>query len=292
MTDLIIPSLKRCPKCEQDKPATPEYFSRHHKAPDGLNWWCKMCLADYQRQYRKTEHGAEKQRQYRDNDGARTYHREYYHTKKTPESLKRKREYAVRRYHANPDVQHRMCEYNRKPERKAYAREYAQRPEVKLRNKTTQQQYRRTEARRAYNRNYNRSWRKHPDSQKKLRVYYHRRRARKLALPDTFTFQEWQLCLDYFHHTCAVCGHQLRDLFGQVKPHADHWIALTDPRLDNPGTVPDNMICLCSVCNNNKKNKDPEQWLIRLYGKRKAAQIIQRIEIYFDWTKTRNRKEI
>lgn len=112
-----------------------------------------------------------------------------------------------------------------------------------------------------------------------------RRVARKRSLPDTFTAYHLQLCQDYWHQCCAVCGGQLRDLFGDIEPHTDHWIALRDTRPDNPGTAPENMICLCSFCNQSKGNKDPETWLTDRYGKHKASAIIQRIEAYFDWIK-------
>jgi hypothetical protein len=44
------------------------------------------------------------------------------------------------------------------------------------------------------------------------------------------------------------------------------------------------MIPLChgvGGCNNSKKDKDPETWLIARVGKRKAATILKRIRAYF-----------
>lgn len=35
--------MKVCTKCSKSLPATTEYFSRHKKAKDGLNWHCKAC---------------------------------------------------------------------------------------------------------------------------------------------------------------------------------------------------------------------------------------------------------
>lgn len=113
----------------------------------------------------------------------------------------------------------------------------------------------------------------------KGRVYDNRRRARKLQFPDTFTNQEWLNCLEYFHYTCAVCGNQLRDLFGNIEPHADHWIPLSHP--DCTGTIAANMVCLCSNCNLSKKDKVAITWLIEKYGKRKAREVEKRVMDYF-----------
>ncbi len=68
----------------------------------------------------------------------------------------------------------------------------------------------------------------------------------------------------------------------------DHWIAISDLRPDNPGTVATNMIPLChgiSGCNNKKQNKDPIEWMRQEYGTRKAKPIIARIEAYFEWVR-------
>lgn len=44
--------VKRCSSCYQDKPAT-EFF-RCEAAADGLQAWCKRCMAHYQATYRRT----------------------------------------------------------------------------------------------------------------------------------------------------------------------------------------------------------------------------------------------
>jgi hypothetical protein len=122
----------------------------------------------------------------------------------------------------------------------------------------------------------------HPDMKRKALIRKARRRAQKLALPDTFTAQDWQRCLDYWRNTCAVCQYPLQDIFDSVKPHADHWIPLNYKGADNPGTVPGNMICLCGSCNSSKKDGMPTEWLNQRYGNRKANQILARVKAYFD----------
>ena len=107
-----------------------------------------------------------------------------------------------------------------------------------------------------------------------------RRHARMHSLPDILTTEQWQACLEYWNYCCAVCGKQLRDLFGEVKSHADHWIPLSLP--DCPGTIATNMICLCNKCNLSKRDMMPLEWLIRRYDKQKANQIMKRVESYFE----------
>lgn len=121
----------------------------------------------------------------------------------------------------------------------------------------------------------------HPE---KERVKYIFRRTRKAKLPFGFTQKDEAFALDYFNGCCAVCGRPLRDLFGEHTVAMDHWIALTDPRPDNPGTIPTNLLPLChgiNGCNNKKSNRDPVEWLQTEFGKRKAMRILERIETFF-----------
>lgn len=118
----------------------------------------------------------------------------------------------------------------------------------------------------------------------KERSYSRRRRARKLNLPATFTLDHERLGLEYFSGRCAVCNRQLKDLFGTHTVHWDHWIPLTK----GGGTTPDNMLPLCGGqggCNQSKGAKLPEKWLLKQFGKRKAAEILAKIEAYFEWVK-------
>lgn len=124
-------------------------------------------------------------------------------------------------------------------------------------------------------------WRKNnPERHSANRRAY---RGKKRGLPVQWNNHYWLKCLGYWHYCCAVCGAQLRDLFGKVKPNADHWIPLDYKGADNPGTVPGNMICLCNSCNSSKNYKLPEVWLMERYGNRKAAEILKRVKAYFEW---------
>lgn len=110
----------------------------------------------------------------------------------------------------------------------------------------------------------------------------HRRRACKRSLPDTFTGDEAIATLTYWQWKCAYCGVQLNQLsmFEDIKLHFDHYIPLSDPRRDNPGSVRGNMVPACHKCNLSKQNGDPIIWITRKFP-HKAKKIIAAIESYF-----------
>jgi 5-methylcytosine-specific restriction endonuclease McrA len=113
----------------------------------------------------------------------------------------------------------------------------------------------------------------------KVKVNHHRYRASKRNLPNSFTAADWTIALDYFGHSCAACRQGLMFL-----SHGDHWIPLSSS--DCPGTVPHNMVPLCSTCNTSKQDKVPADWLIERFGKRKGTAILRRIEAFLESRKT------
>lgn len=107
-----------------------------------------------------------------------------------------------------------------------------------------------------------------------------RRRSRRAKFPADYTADDWQFALNYFNGCCAVCDRPILGLFHTA--HMDHWFALATP--DCPGTVPGNIVPLCGGkdgCNTSKNARDPEEWLIKKFGKRKAKAILARIHEFF-----------
>lgn len=128
------------------------------------------------------------------------------------------------------------------------------------------------------------------ENKDKSKAARHRRRASLNGLPKNFTDKDWQRAIEYFGGACAYCGRSA-DFWTIIVP--DHYIALNDPRPDNPGTVVTNIVPSCHAgkdipagtpcCNNSKHNSDPIEWLINHFGKRKGEEIQARIEAYFEW---------
>lgn len=253
---------KRCKKCGETKPATLEYYHLQKDAASGLAATCKVCKQASRRQ--RYAANAEQARQ-RARDYRQANPEQFRATNAKYRAANREIAYErtrLWRSQNNEAVLHYSREYHRK-------HRGSQITKMKL-----------WRAKNRHRRNaYKRGWQKTAKGRQQAAASQARRRARKLALPDTFTPQDWRYCLDYWHGCCAVCGGQLRDLFGDVEPHADHWIPLIHP--DCPGTIAANMICLCPSCNLSKQSKLPEAWLVERYGRQRAAPLLAAIRAYF-----------
>jgi hypothetical protein len=124
------------------------------------------------------------------------------------------------------------------------------------------------------------------------RTHKNKRRAIEKELGVQFTAQNWRDCLAYWDYKCAICG-QSETMW--VTLAQDHWIAITDKRSDNPGTVIWNILPLCharkgipigtTCCNQSKGKKDPIEWLNEQLGKRKAKRKLAEIKDYFESVK-------
>lgn len=115
----------------------------------------------------------------------------------------------------------------------------------------------------------------------KLVVYKQTRRARTINLPCAFSEHDYGYSLKYFNGVCAYCDNPPSFLDQNRVLHADHFIPLSDTE-HCPGTVPSNMLPACQSCNLSKSNRNPHEWLIARFGKRRAAKIEKRIKAYFE----------
>jgi len=127
----------------------------------------------------------------------------------------------------------------------------------------------------------------------KRRAHVMKRTALRKGTKPIWNPRIWQECLNYWKRKCCICGRPegLWHLLAQ-----EHWIAMVDPRPDNPQTVPWNMLPMCHSkqgangmgdCNHSKSKKDPIEWLFSQYSHRRAKQILKRIEVYFALTKVK-----
>ena len=267
-SEMEAKGYKRCSKGEKCLhpngcwlPATTEYFRGATRMRLGLRSDCIACQNQMWQETRERhrEKINERAREYHarnreaQNEASRRYKQQHW-----TEILEYSRNY----YAAHRDeINEKQREKRQKPEVKLKSQRYAQRSDVKERAK----QYRLSEKGRLV-----------------ANTVTRRRRARKRSLPDTFTSSDWLYALEYFNHSCAVCGRQLRDLLGEHTAAADHWIPLASS--DCPGSVVTNLLPLChgvNGCNNRKQARDPVEFLETEFGARRAREILARIESYF-----------
>lgn len=295
----IIP-LKRCSKCGIEKPHTREFFYTMPRGEHGLHSQCKECGKQYTRdrwldpEFRDeyackhykgekpipatrvcTKCGIEKPftaeffvKDSRVKSGltshckvcAKVYQDKLY---SDPANLEKAR-LKAQKWLSNPENKERKnTERNQR---------YAEDPEYHDKQVTS------TRARVAT-----------PDGKAQKKTSKAARRAREHQLPDTLTKGEWQHCLEYWDHKCCVCGRSA-DFWHVIA--LEHWIPIMDKRADNPGTVARNVLPMChsingvlagdSGCNNTKHETAPLIWLTRKYGAAISAEILARIQAYFD----------
>lgn len=259
---------KICTKCGQEFPATTEYFHKSKRGKYGLRADCKQCQSIPQPPKPQPQEGYKICTQCGVEKPANT---EYFnrHTNGLHPWCKE----CTKAY----SIQYRQENQEKVKEAK---RIYHQKNRDKIYRKVRKWQAENREHSIEYFKKYNDEYRRR--NLDKFALAESRRRARLRSLPDTFTHEQWIACLKYFNYCCAVCGNQLRDLFGDVVPHADHWIPVSYEGNDNPGTTADNMVCLCNDCNHSKSAKLPHEWLKQKFGTRKANEILARIQAYFD----------
>lgn len=254
VTTSSISLTKICNKCQQEFPATTEYFYADKEGKYGLRGQCKSCRGAYHNQYRESHREiiCERSRQYH------ATHRE--------QVLERMRDYRE----SNKEREHqRNWLYRQANKAKIQERE---REWYKV-NRQSKLKY--CQANRERARKRDRQWRKaNPD---KIRVQYQRRRSREYAVPCKFSDADWQNCLNHFHGCCAYCGKQ-QDFWHVME--WEHYVPLSSP--DCPGTIATNIVPACKSCNSSKRDKLPLDWLTDTFGKHKARQILERIQAYFD----------
>lgn len=106
--------LKRCTKCQQDKPATPEFFHAYKRSPDGRRSVCRECRATEHAE-NKGERNAERRAFYAENrERLMAISREYY-----AENADAQRQAALDRHYRNRE--------QRLPQMRAYRAENRER---------------------------------------------------------------------------------------------------------------------------------------------------------------------
>jgi hypothetical protein len=258
-------------------PATTDYFRVNPKGKMGLHPSCKECEKARNRDYMYKVRADPSQRE-------RLLEISRKADKKRANDPKRKADNRARWERRKLDPEYKQAERERSRQRyresevyRDYHREYNREYRKGEKYKTRVRAYKRTDKYRAYRREYN--------SRAEVREYYRlhslRRRSKRNELDFDFSAEDKRRALQYFNGCCAVCGRQLNDLFGEHTGAMDHWVALSK---DGP-TIASNLIPLChgvDGCNNSKHDYEPQEWLEKKFGKRKAKRILKRIQDYFD----------
>lgn len=243
---IIIDGKQRCTTCGQWKPATPEFFARSKSLPLGIRASCKACEGVIQRARRQSN--PEKRR-----DSIARYYRSH-----RGQILARGREYNALHPEKRREQSQRRLEKD--PET------------VRRNNREKTRKYRKIHGD-AIKARARADWQNNPAMRLRVARYH----ARKRALPDTFTEMDWEKCLNYFNQCCAYCEKQ-RDFWHTLA--ADHFIPLASAEC--LGTVPKNIVPACKYCNSSKNASEPIKWLNWKFGKRRAREILKRIQAYFD----------
>lgn len=262
MTDC---NTKICTNCGEKYPATTEFFRKKKGGWLGLEAQCKKCRNEKATHYPSSHSDKRKQ--------TKSIHA------KRPDVAERRRTRRRERYNNDPEYRQRVLDDNTKRQ--------LVNPEItRLKKRDEYQRHKdkyRERGRKHYLQNRNiyieraRNYKSDPVAHG---IRTQRRLARKRQLPDTFTKKEWLRCLDYFNNQCAVCG---KPFSAVSKPYMDHWIPLNSDQC--PGTVAENMVCLCGGkggCNESKHNRKAELWLLDFYTLEDAAQILDRVTAYFE----------
>lgn len=223
----IVPPLKRCPKCGEEKPATLEYFQRNKQAKSGLSCYCKPCQS-------------EKGKQYYESNREKVIERTARYAKEHPEQRK---------------------EINRKQRAKeghnVYMREWMRRHRDQMTDEQRSARYLRYKP-------YAKSHREITRAAcqlhyQKNKSYYanktRNRRAIKKGAKGDHSLNDIRLQYKAQKGLCWWCGKEMIDNY-----HVDHRIPLSR----GGSNAPENLCIACPECNLSKGNKLPHEWNGRL----------------------------
>lgn len=249
---LYIPfPFKRCPTCNILKPFAA--FGKNKCRSDGLQTRCKVCRKEFRDRHKDNINAANRRYfvEHRDELNARARD----DRRSNPEKY-RKRD--RKRYQRDREKRLACIRRSRDPEkrRKNKRGHYARHREIESKKRRLYKREHRTQA----------------------TISTQRHRAAKRQLPATFTTLDWKRALEYFGGCCAYCGRPPG--FWRTLAR-DHFI----PQAKGGGYTPENILPAChgdDGCNNTKSARDPVEWLNEKFGKRKAKQILKRIQDYFD----------
>lgn len=247
--------LKTCIVCGKEKELTSENFPVNRCNKDGFAGKCKICMADYKKNYRienaekiadkgkrywkenADKLNKQKRLRYIDNSDEIKRKQSIYRKENREEinaKLKKYRKENVEKYHEYTvrdreinSIRHKRWNRENADQVKAYT----------IRNKDTI-----AENRRIYCK----------ANKDKVNIRSHNYRAKKRELPSTLTIEQWKNVKQHFDNKCAYCGEQ-------TSLAQDHFYPL---HLGGEYSV-SNIICACIKCNGSKGARIFTDWYPR-----------------------------
>lgn len=227
---------KVCTDCTANKPI--KDFAKQKGGLGGLQSKCRACKALYKQSVRERTKKVSAIYRANNPDRIKEQSREYYTLNKEV-LLEKSRKWSK-------ENRKRMSEHSRNYARRNPEKVAETLRSWKARNPEYNKEYH--ELNRDSRRVANREWqRANPE---KVLLKYHRRRARKLALPDTFTSAQLDETLSHFNGGCVLTG-------DSSAIHWDHVIPLAS---EHAGTIHGNMIPLRADLNGSKSDANIYEW--------------------------------
>lgn len=254
-------SDKYCKSCDRYLPATNEFFAVHKHMNDGWSSTCKSCKKAYDREYRlkNKEKMKAKQKEYfqKNKEKRLAYHKTW--REENQEHLEKYRK-------VNKD---RTTEFNKKYW--AENKEQVKKKIAKWRkeNKERIRQYRKENRER--DRLQQKKWTQSDRGNKLSRLKTNAYRARKRKLPNDFTPQQWEECIQHFDNGCAYCGEK-SELLEQ-----EHFI----PVSKGGAFTKNNIVIACRTCNASKTDRDFFEWYPEqpYYSQSREMKILQYLKV-------------
>ena len=101
----------------------------------------------------------------------------------------------------------------------------------------------------------------------------------------------WAATLEYWERRCAICGRE-SDEKRMIVP--GQWQPANPATTQGTTTLRHNAVPLCHSrkgdsggCNNLKRNKEPEAWLLEVLGEAQAHAKLEEIRCFLDWLEAR-----
>lgn len=246
--------MKKCTKCGEVKSL--DDFSMCKRAKDGKRSHCKQCRLNTQKKYREENPekvaASNKKWQQKNKEKIAVYNKKY-NKKYREENPEKVAAHSKKWQQENPE---RAATSSRKWNQKNKEKMAEQRKQYEQKNKekiaARKKKYR--EENPEYKEKIAARTKKYREENKELhRLYSQRRLARKKALPNTLTPQQWNLVLEHFNGGCALTK-QTENI------HLEHFIPIS---WGHGGTTHKNCYPMVDRLNYSKHDLNPFIWIKR-----------------------------